>query len=213
MGVAFRGQSEQANEDSNTWTFTVPSNAQAGDVAYTILQSNSGSTPITAPSGWTELNSQGSYSYNVTYHKVLVAGDPGSTITWAFVNPGTTYISGVMAVFSGANQTAPEDVTAYNFSSPNSTTITCPSVTTTQANDMLFIFGVVGGDVTFTGPSGWTAGPSTSKIGTYYQTQAAVGASGSLTFTQSSANDSATGTIAIQPAATAPSGYAWLNCV
>jgi hypothetical protein len=200
MSIAFRAQTGQANSSTTTITLTVPATAQSGDVAYVVLEENGGNT-WTAPSGWTLLHhSSTTFPQSNIYRRVLTSGDPGTPYSWT--QPSADSCMAVMLVFSGVNNTTPEDVTGgFTDGAAASTSIVCPSITTVTNGCMLLIFGVSGSDVTFTNPGGsWTTGQSENKVGTYYETQSTAGATGTTTITQSSSAAYNSGTIAMRPA-------------
>lgn len=70
---------------SNAATVTIPSEAAAGDIAvlYDSTMNNAGPAPTTViPSGWTSVNdSAATFVRVISSYKLLVGGDPGSTIT------------------------------------------------------------------------------------------------------------------------------------
>lgn len=79
-----------SSEAVQTNNLTIPSSSQSGDIAVIVDNINS-STNISAPSGWTLISSNSAGDTNLTaatYYKVLVGGDPGSTV--ASPNTSTT---------------------------------------------------------------------------------------------------------------------------
>ncbi len=65
-------------------TITIPATAQAGDLAvlYDLARNSSGTPTLVTPAGWTTLSDlTGGTGAAVLSYKILVAGDPGGTVT------------------------------------------------------------------------------------------------------------------------------------
>lgn len=105
MAVAFR-----ASATSTGASITIPAGAQAGDLAILLQQSSDATTVAEVfPSGWLTTGLTGNFNtgengtpvtrWNACW-KVLVAGDPGASVTGM---DGGTADAKIMVVFSGAN--------------------------------------------------------------------------------------------------------------
>lgn len=69
---------------STASTITIPATAQAGDLAvlYDLARNIIGTPTLVTPSGWTTLSDlTGGTGAAVLSYKILVAGDPGGTVT------------------------------------------------------------------------------------------------------------------------------------
>lgn len=97
-------------------TIVIPSGAQAGDwaILFDHIFNNSPSPTEVVPAGWTQIGSSltnGTTRRWVVSHKILVAGDPGATVTG--MSPSTDSDK-VMFVFRGANPYASATPSTWN---------------------------------------------------------------------------------------------------
>lgn len=96
------------------------------------------SAVITPPPGWTLIRSQQQTNANssvlATYYRVVGAGE-GASYTWTISSSHRGAVGGIVT-YSGVDTSAPIDVSAQA-ATPNDSVHTAPSVTTTQAGDML----------------------------------------------------------------------------
>jgi hypothetical protein len=112
-----------------------------------ILAVATPNAPITAPSGWSAILTQGSGTAGATLasgiqlfwkiHTLPAAGVP-SKVNIAGI---TNHAMSVVYSFRFASQSSPIDVSAALSNSDGSTSIAWPSITTTAANDLIVAFG------------------------------------------------------------------------
>ncbi|MDQ0755116.1 PKD domain-containing protein [Arthrobacter sp. B3I4] len=199
-----------ATTASSTVTLNKPAGAAAGDVLVASITADLAPT-ATAPAGWTAIvnglgiNSSSSSGAKVfSYYHVVGTSDPGS-YSWT-LSTAVKWGAGVTA-YRGVNNTTPLDssvATAVN-TSYSATSITAPSITTASNGAMLI--GGVGfdsGSPGATPPSGWTERweASGGQIGEAAdKPQATAGASGTATWTFSTAKAVAVWQTALKPAA------------
>lgn len=70
-----------ASDKANSSTITIPSSAAIGDLAV-LCDWAQGSPSLVIPSGWTQIRDSAAVTARMTIsYKVLVAGEPGSSIT------------------------------------------------------------------------------------------------------------------------------------
>ncbi len=188
-------------------------------VAFVSLN---GSSTITAPAGWVEINTQtfGSSTRGSVFYRVqALSGEPTS---YNFTLSATVKATAVMAAYSGVDLVNPVDAHSNSTTSSGATTMTAQSVTTTVPNAMLVaMYGKAQG-TTFTAGSSMTLrGQSTSSGGGNAGTkqtsglqdilQASAGASGTKTMTAASGTGSGTThLVALRPAPVVSQvGYRW----
>ncbi len=193
-----------------TLVISKPSSTASGDflIAGIQYQGGTGET-ITAPSGWTliERTDNGTSFGLATYYKVAGASE-GSSYTWTF-SPDSRALGGIIR-YTGVDTSSPVDVHAG--ATGTSATPTGPSVTTTQANDLVVGFfsdGASSGQTAenFTAPGGMTEryditrdtlGGVELSISAADVAQAAAGASGTKAATTGSSDAWAAQTIALK---------------
>jgi len=209
MAIAVRDHASRKGGAGTAPTITVPATVVAGDIMVVSVSWNSGST-MTAPSGWTLLNTG---SYASVGAGVLVktadAGDAGSSPVFPLdVNAQFTV---ALAAFSGASGWAAHSLDA----GANGLAVNCPSVTT-GTGDVVVAAAMARGTVNADQPaftfstlldqiSGSTANKNcATAIGWY--TPSSSGATGAKTITSSKNVDAIGGQVVLT--ATPPSsGY------
>lgn len=144
-----------ATATSSSGSITIPSSAQAGDLAVLFDESANlyrlGTVSNVVPTGFTllkYLSPNSAVKYNASY-KILVSGDPGSSIT----GMNDTYDSKVLFVFRLASGAITTVTVAYNdgyTTTGNPTDMTAPAGT----EPYVVVAGVAGG--TDTGAN-WTS--------------------------------------------------------
>lgn len=142
-----------ATATSSSGSITIPSSAQAGDLAVLCDESAKlfGTVANVVPTGFTLLKYLSPYSavkYNASY-KILISGDPGSSIT----GMNDTYNNKVLFVFRLASGPITTVTVAYNdgyTTTGNPTDMTAPAGT----EPYVVVAGVAGG--TGTGAN-WTS--------------------------------------------------------
>lgn len=193
-----------------TVTLTKPSGTNAGDVLVASITADLNPTMASIPSGWTPfvnalaINSSSTSGSRVfAYYHVVTSTDPAS-YAWT-LSRAVMWGAGVTA-YRGVNTTTPLDssvVTAVN-TTYTATSITAPSITT--ASNGALLIGGVGFDSrnpAANPPTGWTerweaAGGQIAEQAD--MTKATAGASGTATWTFSTAKAVAVWRTALKPA-------------
>ncbi len=197
-------------------TLPVPTTRQTGDVllAQVTVAGGTGNT-ITPPAGWTAVdpagnaNAQGTSIRDAIYWHVAGPTEP-ATYTWTI--PTAYNWSGGIVAYGNVNTTNPIDT--YVVTAQSTATIAAPSVTTTTANDRLVtLYGWRMGATITTGPAGMTQQyartTNTLRSAAYDQPLTTPGATGTRTLTISTTSPAVAHTIALQPAATSVTHYAY----
>jgi MSHA biogenesis protein MshQ len=154
-----------ANAAFPALTINKPAATAANDTLLAGLSFSPDKTAVNPPAGWTLLRrteqASGNRSVLLTYWKTAGSGEP-STYTWNYWGalPDTTGISndgavGSILAFSGASTVAPVATDAGQ-ATASSLSHSAPSVTTTQANDMLVSFHELASSATWTPPGAMT---------------------------------------------------------
>jgi type II secretory pathway pseudopilin PulG len=212
--VSYRGFGEGKRTSGGTSVVvTAPGSISSGDLLIAAV-STDGSTAgsISSPAGWTLLDrgidSAGAITLGVWY-RIAGASEPANyTFTWT----GNQQAYGWISRFTGHNSSTPVNALAAQGGSSTSASPPCPSVTTMVANSMIVRIGAFDrAPITVDNPglSGHTAitmdrsntGTNASSGGAGYKQQAAIGASGTVNFTLTGAEQYRTMTIAITPGA------------
>jgi hypothetical protein len=202
-GIAFRSATG-TTVTATSITLNRPSGTASGDVLVAAIDI-SGTTTVTAPSGWTLVRSttSGSSLTQATYVHTAGTSEP-SSYQWRFSS--SRLASGVVAAYVGVNGTTPVDVSSAG-SSSGSTSIVGPSVTTTTAGDLLLgAFGATA-NASVTPPTGMLeeneqlAGSGNTRVLTELSDQqlGAVGATGTRTATLSKSGANVGQLIALRP--------------
>lgn len=205
--VALRSKSSTSISGGGPTTITVtkPAGVASGDVLIAGLSFETGSSDtITAPTGWTlvrRVNNTNSEGLAV-YRKVAGGSEPAS-YAWTFAS-SRSLSAGILA-FTGVDNTTPIDVENGQTTASNTTHAT-PTITTTQANDLLVAFFAIPQSATWTPPTGMTEQvdvPETNRgnsleIDTV--AQASAGATGTKTATASTNDVGVTELLSLRPA-------------
>jgi hypothetical protein len=200
-----------------TITVAAPASLAEGDVMLAGIMRADDSTVLQAPDGWKLLRNDSNTAATFTtkfrgfvYYKVATLVDTTTaSYTWTVVADanGTRSYVGIIIAESGVDNVAPID-TSDALATTNSTSVTAPAITTTQANARLvqFSFGMRGSTtLTFTTPSGMTERADQQADVAYRAaevndvTLVAAGTSGTKVSTASSACDSIGVLIALNP--------------
>lgn len=126
---------------SGNQTISIPADANVGDVIYAVGATQD-STAFTSvpPSGWVSLGATTDTDRMQVWRKVLVSGDPGSTVVFP-LDP-VWYSSAMTAVVvTGVNIITPENVLGTVANGSSGTAITAAGPTTTVDNTLLLVFG------------------------------------------------------------------------
>lgn len=176
-----------------------PSGTVDGDVMVASVAVRPDTVSITAPSGWTQVQSLA--SSNTGAESVLmttwtkVAASEGASYTWTFGASHTGAV-GAISTYTGVDNTTPVDASGSN-TTTSAFTHTANSITTATASTMLvasYAFPSITND--WTAPSGMgeavdvasTTRPSTAGVSmeVAYLTRTSTGATGSFTASASS---------------------------
>lgn len=207
MAVAFRAANgTDGGGGSTSIVLNKPTGTVDGDVMLAMLyiEDASGDPPtgLTAPSGWTKLQSAiaNSSFWMAVYYKI--AASEGSSYTWSWTP--AAYTSGHIGSWSGCHATTPVDASAMGTATTGST-VTYPSVTTSVTDT--HIVGLVSAwSVGETAPAGFSTAddPGTYTGAIYYIAWASSGAYGTYTGGVGAGPEGAiAATVALRPPAVA----------
>ncbi len=169
----------------------VPASVAADDIILVHLYKEN-TAAITPPAGFTQVTNSPiatttSVSQQSVWWKRATGGDTG---TYTFSWTGSAWTEGVATRYTGC-VTSGDPTEVNNFATSGSTAVLAsPAVSGTTADvDRLLVWGATnfngGGQITaptgFTGRDGHTTGPTPGAIGCATKTQAAAGATGSVT--------------------------------
>lgn len=197
------------NQTTTSTSFIVPTPTgfAAGDVLYCVLNVDSKSVTVTAPSGWT-LDQDISTSLALgnrtrTYWKVA-DGTEGASQTWTI--SAAQRGSGTMLGFSGADTVAPVNAHATQNNSTSSPSQVAPSVTPTVTGGILVCSMSAFINGSYTPPSGMTEQSDQANVDTTTSVATLTGmttaATGTKTFTASTSSGSIATSAVIVPAQT-----------
>jgi PKD repeat protein len=205
-GIAVRSFRTASTETvTTTVSLPAPEGRIAGDVLVASFTADKNPT-VAVPAGWTAITSGLSISSGArafAYYRVVGSSDP-ATYTWT-LSTAVKWGGGITA-YSGVNTTTPLDsavATAVN-TTYTATSIAVPGVTT--ASNGALLIGGLGFDSSSpaaTPPTGWTERFETSGGQVAEQAdriQATAGATGSATWTFSTAKAVAAWRTALKPA-------------
>jgi type II secretory pathway pseudopilin PulG len=211
--VVYQGYNKgKRTANASSVVVTAPAGISSGDLLIAAV-STDGSTSgsLASPAGWTLLDRGTDSAAQVTlgvWYKIAGASEPANyTFTWT----GSEQAYGWVMRFTGHNSSAPINASAFQSGSSTSSTPPCPSVTTTVANTMIVRIGafdrafITVNNPGLTGNTSITmdrsnTGTNACSGGAGYKQQAAIGASGTVNFTLTGAEQYRTATIAIAPA-------------
>lgn len=138
IAPSVRGSSTATDISNTSITCNKPTGTQEGDFLVAFLNLRRTVTSITPPSGWTLLESAltGSERAFGIYYKVATASEPSSYTFSANTTGGMTL--GIVAL-QNVDTSNPIDIEGRTDTAAVNT-VTCPSVTTTQDNDIVLCF-------------------------------------------------------------------------
>jgi outer membrane protein assembly factor BamB len=209
--IAFRSAAsvDQAGSPGSI-AITKPAGILKGDVLIAVIAVRPDTLTITVPAGFTLERRQDQTTGNpnsvAVYRKIATASEPAN---YTFTATGNTGIAGGIMAFSGVDNTTPVDVSASS-AIVSGTAFAAPSITTTVANTMIVTAHEFSSSERWTPPTGMTEAvdvaslaPSNSggvAVEGNYTTQAAIGATGTLTANAAgNADTGATVTLALRP--------------
>lgn len=207
--IALRAVSTANNGTGSTSvTLSPPTGSVAGDVLVAYIATRGGSSTITSPAGWTSVTSAASST--ALKGGVFTKAYSASDTTYGFTLSASAKAAGIIVGYSGADVVSVADV-ANSQANASSTTMTAPSITTTQANTMLVGLYASATSTTYTAGSSMTlrgqtassgSGSASTKvtIGAQDITQASAAATGTKTMAASAAAVSVGALVALRPA-------------
>jgi hypothetical protein len=187
--ITYGDNTAKAQAAALTMALNKPTTVNVNDLllAQVTVEGGTGTT-ITAPSGWTLVRRDDSTTNlaQAIYYHTVVSGDPASW-TWTFGQSKAA--SGGIVAYTGVDNSNPIDVSSGGVSGSNGAAVQAPSVTTTDANDVVAGFFGTSAAANFTFPAGtterWDAylatGSSGSELADFLQ--ATAGATGAYTAT------------------------------
>lgn len=197
------------NQTTTSTSFAVPTPTgfAAGDLLFCVLNVDSKSATVTAPSGWTlDQDIQTSLALGNrtrTYYK-FADGSEGGSQTWTISVAQRG--SGTMLGFSGADTVKPVDVKATQNNSTSSTSQVAPSLTPTVTGGILVCSASAFINGSYTPPGGMTEQSDQANVDTTTTVATLSGlttaATGAKTFTASTSSGSITTSSVIRPAQT-----------
>lgn len=197
-----------SGSENSTVTLPKPSDAVTGDVLVASF-SLGATVTVTAPTGWTLLESSKQSGINVyLYWHRLAAGETATSWDWA-LSTATTW-GGNMQAFGGVHATTPIDVTPVAATFTTSTTASYPVTITTATNGAMLVTtlgaNTGGASLTPTVPTGFTndvtanTGFASGKANAYAHALKTTAGSGTYTWTISSGRAGGVVIAALRPA-------------
>jgi hypothetical protein len=143
MAIAIRGTATSNTAMASPLTMTYPTGIQAGDVLVATIHQRGGSgASISPPGGWTSKlrTNNGTSSAEETFYKIATGSESG---TVGFTLTGQVQATGEMSAWSGVDTTGDPTDGSGGQTGSSTATVTAPSISPTQANDLL-LFGAGG---------------------------------------------------------------------
>lgn len=159
--IYFRGSnSSQTGSGASSITLSAPSNTAVGDMLMIDIDAE-GTGAVTLPSGWTNLFAGTSdwssccvaTTYAISGYRVATSADIGASYT---ISLGSSR-KAVARILGYVGASSIDRTSAGNTGFGTATSFNFPSITTTQANDVVILGGAFynsSGTFTFTAPSG-----------------------------------------------------------
>lgn len=199
-------QSQQAAIGGTALTLSTPASVTTNDALIAFISVRSSTVTITPPSGWTQMSLVTHNIVGITtgiYTRYVTGTEPTSH-TWNFTNAYN--VGGTIVAYRGAAQDGSPIGTLATQSNASGAEV-APSITPGTSNTMLLAYGASVGAITNTPPAGYaelvdlntTDASGNITITLAEKTGGTVGvATGTATFTQSSANYSLTAHLTIR---------------
>lgn len=204
MAISLRAS---AKSTAGNATCTKPTGVVSGDVMVAIVYINDKTSTVTAPNGWTLLDSiGGTNAWRLQSYVVVAGGSEPANYTWT---NASGYTDALIVAYIGVDNVNPVDVHAGQ--QATATSVTAPSVTTTVANDMLIVGASTFSGVAFNTATGWTLLDEADGVAMFYDhSVSSSGATGTFSFTYSggASSDTVGLTVALKPAG-GGGGTAW----
>ncbi len=162
--ITFHGSSFAANATATTLSIPAPAGAQPGDVEVMAIAAR-GAPRFTAPAGWTLVrqDTNGFTMTQASFTHVVGSAEPAS-YTWALSSSQSA--SGAIIAYGGVRDVTPVDASGGQ-ANASSTSVTAPSITTTNPGERLIGFFATAAATSFTAPAGMTERADIASAGTY----------------------------------------------
>lgn len=167
MAIAYRDGTHSGATSGTTATLTMPVAAVIGDVAIVVLviNANKSASLVSTSTAFVNLGNIAADS-NATYsawRRVIQSGDAGSDFTWTWTTSDGWGLAN--ALYSGVDNTTPEDATTPNFTMESSTAPTSTTVTTVTDNAWAIAVVGIDGANSITAPTGYESRVEREAIG------------------------------------------------
>jgi hypothetical protein len=183
---AFQSVQVATTAGATSLAITKPTSLAAGDllIAHITVRVT---TAVTAPAGWTLIQSSVRSAHQTGAWYRLADGTEGASFSWSWA----TSVKAVGAVcrVTGSHQTTPINVTGSVATTGVASSVAAPSITTTADECLLFGFAYSADNKTFTSPGSMTErwDQQTTNFNDVYhagatETLGAAGATGTRTF-------------------------------
>jgi PKD repeat protein len=128
-GISYVGESD-VNSNATSWTVQVPGSVVPGDGLILTASSNSVSTTLSAPAGWSLLGTQTAASIITRiWQRVATVSDPGSSVTLS--GSGLMKVNAVLLAYRGTAAAGPVATTLAASETTTRATHTTPGATAT----------------------------------------------------------------------------------
>lgn len=189
---------------STSITVTAPSGVADGDLLVVFIGINSSISISAAPSGWTlqESRSNGAVGLAVSVY-TKIASSEGASWTWT-ASASANYAAHALRV-TGHDASTFYNIDGSQANTSASTSVTAPTITTTEDDCLLLYCGYIKAATTFTAPSGMTevldgqSGSSNRTMETASETFATAGATGTRAATAGTSDVSIAVLLALAP--------------
>ena len=229
MALVLVGVAENSAADGADVTVTHPGGVAAGDVVYFAYaigdNDNVNQNMAMSTAGYTELadlqikqNSSGADCNFGAYRKIM-GGTPDSTAVCTGLGGVDASVAAVEHVWTGADQTTPEDATTTTGTSISGSNPQSPAIVTATANAIvLTIAGATLSDTSVTAPTGYSnqvdrdqLDTTNVTIGMASKLVASPGTETPAAWTTWTSGADCMATVAIRPAAAAGAIYRFLS--
>lgn len=189
MTIAYASEGSYRLSNGTSLPVPTPGGTVNGDLLFLMASVINSTVNITVPAGYTMIQSITTGNTTADGKRAFywkVANNEGSTQTVTYDGTGSV-IEAVCWRITGADTSSPVDTYAYT--TGTGTTVTCPTVTTSYANDLVCYLGWSSSTTatTWSTPTGFTMQDtptsSAASWGDAWKVQAAAGASGTASGT------------------------------
>src|SRR5574343_1803581 len=139
MAVTYNSTQEDGSTSTTSVVITKPTSTAEGDLLLAQIIISDNSLTITAPSGWTLINSISvSVNQKSSIYYKLATNSEGSNYTWSWGS--AVQAKGYISRFTGHLPSAPINTSNGTSDTSSSTTLTQSGITPTTENCMLVFF-------------------------------------------------------------------------